>query len=115
MVLWRDKEIRVQANLVPRFLWTTASIDVFWGDACILRTGGKLKLTGSHRTSFTNGGSEHQAELSWGIARERSFPFRLSIDGAAVAESTVLVRNWNMVYIPVLTIIALLFLLFRIL
>ncbi len=26
---WGDKAIEVRARLVPRFLWTTASIDVF--------------------------------------------------------------------------------------
>jgi hypothetical protein len=114
MALWRDKEVRVQAKLVPRFLWTTASIDVFLGDACILRTGGQLKLRGSYRASFYNGGSEHQADLSWGFARQRSFPYRLSIDGANVSESSVLVRNSSMGFVPVIIIAALLLLLFGI-
>ena len=111
--MWRDKEIRVQAKLVPRFLWTTASIDVFLGDACILRTGGQLKLRGSQCASFNNGGSEHRAELSWGIARQRSFPYRLSIDGAAVNESTVFIGNWSMAFVPAIIFAAVLLLLFE--
>ena len=115
MISWRDKEVRVQARLLPRFLWTTASIDVFLGERCILRTGGQLKLKGSHGASFSNGDSEHQAELSWGYARQHAFPYRLSIDGTPVSESQVFVRNWSMGFIPVIIIGALLFLFFGIL
>src|SRR2546426_11480508 len=65
MISWRNKPVRVRARLVPRFFWTTASIDVFLEDKCILRTGGQFKFTGSHSASFTDGRSEHQADLTW--------------------------------------------------
>lgn len=109
MISWRGKTVRVQAGYVPRFLWTTASIDVFWGDQCILRTGGQLKITGSHSTSFSDGGSEHQIELSWGQSRNFRFPYQLRIDGVTVDDSHVHVENWQMMSIPALIIVALLF------
>ncbi len=111
-VSWQGKTVRVQARYVSRFLWTTASIDVFWGDQCILRTGGQLKVTGSYSTSFREGGSEHQIELSWGQSRNFRFPYQLRIDGVIVDDSQVQVENWQMMSIPALIIVALLFLFF---
>ena len=109
MVFWRDKIIRVEASSVPRFLWATASIDVFLGEQCILRTGGQPALKGSYSTVFQDGGTEHQAELSWGYIRQHQFPYKLHIDGALIVESQVFVRNWQLGFIPVLIITALLF------
>jgi len=111
-ISWQGKTVRVQARYVLRYLWTTASIDVFWGDQCVLRTGGQLKVTGSYSTSFRDGGSEHQIELSWGQSRNFRFPYQLRIDGVTVDDSHVQVENWQMMSIPALIIVALLFLLF---
>jgi hypothetical protein len=112
MISWQGRTVRVQARYVPRFLWTTASIDVFLGDQCILRTGGQLKLTGSYATSFRDGGSEHQVELSWGHSSNFHFPYQLRIDGAIVDDSQVHVENWYMIGIPSIIIVALMFLFF---
>jgi hypothetical protein len=108
MISWQGKTVRVQARYVPRFLWMTASIDVFVGDQCVLRTGGQLKRTGSHSTSFSEGGSEHQIELRWGHSRNFSFPYQLRIDGVTVDDSHVHVENWCMMIIPAFIIVALL-------
>jgi len=47
IIRWQDSAVDVQARLDPRFLWSTASIDVFLDEECIFRTGGQLKATGS--------------------------------------------------------------------
>jgi len=94
IIRWQDSAVDVQARLVPRFLWSTASIDVFLGEQCILRTGGQLKATGSHSATFTHSGSTHTAELSWGYGLLFSFPYKLRIDGAPVSEARVRVQNW---------------------
>jgi hypothetical protein len=94
LITWQGDQVDVQARLIPRFLWTTASIDVFLNGECILRTGGQMKITGSHSVSFTHAGSEHTVELSWGVGWLLSFPYQLRIDGSLVSDSRVSVRNW---------------------
>jgi hypothetical protein len=94
VIKWQDSTVDVQARLVPRFLWSTASIDVFLGEQCILRTGGKLKATGSHSATFTYSGSTHTAELSWGVGFLLWFPYKLRIDGTPVSAARVYVQNW---------------------
>jgi hypothetical protein len=106
MSSWRDKTIRVQARLVPRFLWTTASIEVFLEDQRIVRTGGQFKMTGSHSSTFAEGGLEHQAVLSWGQVRRHRFPYQFQIDGVIIDDAHVVVENWRMGYIPAFLIIA---------
>ena len=94
---WQGRVVEVKARLVPRFLWNTASIDVFLDGQCILRTGGKLNLTGSHSATFDHSGSTHTAEVSWGFSGfSFSFPYRLQIDGVPVVTSRVHVENWWM-------------------
>ena len=62
VVEWQGSPIRVEARLIPRFLWTTASIDVFVGQQCVLRTGGQMKATGSHsETAIHCGGAPDPA------------------------------------------------------
>src|SRR5215470_4947752 len=93
---WQGSAVAVRARLVLRFLWTTASIDVFLEDQCILNTGGQMKFTGSHSARFSRSGKTHTAELSWGVGLLRWFPYRLHIDGASVSEARVFVENWAM-------------------
>jgi hypothetical protein len=108
---WHGCAVEVTARLVPRYLWTTASIDVFLGGRCILRTGGQMKIWGSHSAEFHHDGEPHTAELSWDIERHRRFPYVLLIDGAKIAVSEVPVRNVAMLVIPVLILPTLLVLL----
>lgn len=101
-IKWQGSPVDVQARLVPRYLWNTASVDVFLDGQRILRTGGQFKFTGSYSTTFTHAGSTHKAELSWGLCSlSFSFPYRLRIDGAPVVDSRVRIRNW-----PVALIVA---------
>jgi hypothetical protein len=87
VIKWQGSAVDVQARLVPRYLWNTASVDVFLDGQRILRTGGQFKFTGSYSTTFTRAGSTHKAELSWGLCGlSFSFPYRLQIDGAPVAD-----------------------------
>jgi len=112
-VKWQDSKLDVQAQLIPRFLWTTASIDVFLGGQCILRTGRRMKFTGSHSTTFTHSGSIHTAELSWGRSGlSWSFPYQLRIDGVPVADSSVHVRNWPLGLIAGILLAAVLVMIF---
>jgi hypothetical protein len=112
MISWGDKIIRVQAIRVPRFLWTTASIEVFLGDECILRTGGQFKMTSSYSASFVDGISEHRAVLCWKRPRRYHIPYQLQIDGVTMDDAQVGVKNWAMGYIPAFFIVASVFLLF---
>src|SRR4051812_5646653 len=108
MSAWRDKPVRVTARYIPRFLWTTASIDVFLRDQCILRTGGQAKVTGEHSSSFKHGDEEHKTELKWGLSRGFGFPYQLRIDGVLIEDSVVRVENQVMIFIPAFIIVALL-------
>jgi hypothetical protein len=109
MTSWQGKVVSVRAHYVPRFVWTTASIDVYLDDRCILRTGGQLKLTGSHSTTFTDGGTEHRMELTWGGSGGFRFPYQLRIDGVLVADAHVAIENWGMIFIPATLIVLPLF------
>ena len=113
MISWQNKSVRVEARTVPRFMWTTASIDVYLGEECVLRTGGKVDFKGTYSTSFNFDGSEHRADLTWGLCRQRHFPYQLRIDGRLIDESRVQVKNFQLVYIPVSIVIALLFVFIR--
>lgn len=114
-IQWHGSIVEVTARLIPRFLWTTASIDVFLDGSCILRTGGQLKITGSSSAEFYHGGSVHHVELSWGQADLRSFPYQLQIDGAKVAVSRVFVQNWRLVFLALWIPVALLLILMALL
>jgi hypothetical protein len=110
-VQWQGSTIEVQARLVPRFLWTTASIDVFVGEQCVLRTGGRMKLIGCCSQTFAHSGAEHVAEVSWGGGLLYSFPYQARIDGVVVKEGRVRVQNWAWGLILPLVLIGLLALL----
>src|SRR5438034_342849 len=56
---WNGSRLAVTAKLVPRYLWQTASIDVFLDEQCILRTGGQFKFVGSHASEFVYRGTTH--------------------------------------------------------
>jgi hypothetical protein len=91
---WNDHRIDVRAALVPKFLWSTASIDVYLDGVRILRTGGKLRPTGLVETSFTDANGTHQVALTWGVGWLFAFPFVLYIDGEMIANARVRVSNW---------------------
>lgn len=106
-ITWQGKAVSVRANYIPRFLWTTASIDVFLDGRCVFRTGGQLKSIGSHAAIFNDGGFEHRMELKWGRSRDFCFPYELYIDGVLAGKSQVRVENQHLILIPALLIIAL--------
>jgi hypothetical protein len=97
---WNGCAIEVTARLIPRFLWSTASIDVFLDGRCILRTGGQLGFTGSSWAVFHHARSLHKVELSWERAIGHAFPYRLTIDDDEVAASLVFVENLAFFVIP---------------
>jgi hypothetical protein len=101
-IRWHGSEVEVKARIVPRYGWTTASIDVFLDGRCILQTGGQKKVTGSSWAEFDHAGSKHFAELSWGMARGLQFPYVLRIDDAKIALSEVPVENPGLSVLPAL-------------
>jgi hypothetical protein len=103
-VSWRGKAVQVRASPVPRFLWMSASIDVYLDGECVFRTGGKIQSAGSHRATARIGGSEHQIEVTWGRPHNLVFPYQLRIDGERVTESQVEVENQQMMLIPLFII-----------
>jgi hypothetical protein len=114
IIEWQGNKVNVQARLVPRYLWNTASIDVFLDGQCILQTGGQLKLNGSHSATFTHSGSPHTAELSWSSSGlSFSFPYQLRIDGVPVAASRVNVQNWPIGLIVTFLVVATVFAIIR--
>ena len=97
---WNGSKLTVQSSLIPKILWQTASINAFLDGKCILKTGGKLKFTGSHSTQFEHDGKNHEATLSWGLPGFRSFPVEIKIDGQSILKSRVFTSNWPLAYIP---------------
>jgi len=92
---WGDDEVSVSAAVVPRYLWHLASIDVYLGNRCVLRTGGVLKATGETTAEFEHKGKQHSLKLAWGRMRwPHSFPIAVSIDSIQVLESRVPVGGW---------------------
>jgi hypothetical protein len=108
---WHGSTIEVTARIVPRYLWTTASIDVFLDGRCILRTGGQMRIIGSSSAEFHHDGSVHTAELSWENVHDRGFirpgfPYQLRIDGTKVAVAEVAVENPGLILIPLLVLVS---------
>ena len=108
-VLWEGSTVEVRAQLIPRYGWTTASIDVYLDGRCILKTGGQMKAVGSSTAEFQHGGAAHTAELSWGHARMEhayglTFPYQLFFDGGKIAVSEVRVENPASAFNPLLII-----------
>lgn len=91
---WNSTAVEVTARMIPRYAWTTASIDVAIGGNTILETGGVLKVVGAHVGPFEFHGVKHSVEITWGEATLRSFPFRLFIDGFPLLASSVPIANW---------------------
>jgi hypothetical protein len=114
-IQWHGSAVEVTARLIPRFLWTTASIDVFIDGECVLETGGQLKITGSSSAEFFHGGRVHQVELSWGRGSLEGFPYQLSIDGSKVAVSRVLVQNRDHIVLALVIPVALMLILMALL
>ena len=106
-IQWHGSTVEVTARLIPRFLWTTASIDVFIDGECVLRTGGQLKIIGSSSTEFFHRGRVHQVELSWGMGSLEGFPYQLWIDGSKVAVSRVLIQNRDHIVLALVIPVAL--------
>jgi len=71
------------------------------------KTGGQLKLTGSHTSQFAHAGTSHEVTLSWGHASLRSFPIEVHIDGHPILKSRVFNRNWPLSLCPWVVVAAL--------
>jgi hypothetical protein len=81
---------------------------VYLADECILRTGGVLKMTGSHRNSFIHNNESHTAEITWGYARGLSLPYQLYLDGQEIVNAKIVPRNWPAAFIPVVAFLVVL-------
>jgi hypothetical protein len=96
---WHGSHLEVSARAVPRYLWSTVSIDVLIDGAPVLRTGGQFRARGSVSSEFRHDGEWHTANLSWGTVGQNGFPFMLRIDGDIVLASEVAVENLHFVLI----------------
>lgn len=102
MTRWKDCDLEVRAEVVPRYCWTTVSIDVYLNDLCILRTGGVLRIEGAQTQTFRHKNETHALELSWrSPLLGMSFPYRLSIDGRPIVTGKVYPRNWPLLLTPI--------------
>jgi len=59
-----------------------------------------MKFTGGSSARFEHSGTSHEIELTWGRARLRWFPIKISIDGETVADSKVFIDNWPLALWP---------------
>lgn len=101
---WNREAVKVTARVVPKYAFTTASIDVEVGDRLVLATGGVLKFVGSQTRTYERNGKIHTVEVNWGVGKFRSFPVTLLIDGELLFDSNVKVSNWWVMYWPLLAI-----------
>lgn len=97
---WEGGNIEVRARLVPKFLWTTGSIDVFLNGVRIVSSGGKFKISTTTRAEFNHHGSQHTVELQARSARVGTFPYKLLIDGVLIADSEVFIDNPRILLLP---------------
>jgi len=97
---WVGVPVLVTSRFISRYAWTTATIEVAVNGRSILSTGGVMKITGSTTTTFEHNGTRHEAKLSWGRGSVFSFPVKLEIDGALVADSRVGLSNWWLAFWP---------------
>lgn len=72
-----------------------------------------MKATGSQVATFSRSGTEHRAELSWGVNRFWGFPYQLRIDGAPVADARVRAQNWPLGFFLAALLAAALMLIFH--
>jgi hypothetical protein len=104
MASWQGSEIEVKAEVVPRYLWTTASIDVYLDGARVLRTGGVWRLRDSRTIDFHRNGVTHTLTLRWkSPSRGMDFAYVVSIGGQDILDSTVRPTNWPMFFVPYAT------------
>ena len=99
---WNGASVQVTSRIISRYAWTTATIDVSINGNTVLRTGGVMKISGDSTATFEHERTPHKAVLRWRKGSFRSFPFRLEIDGALVADSRVSVSNWWMAWWPLM-------------
>jgi hypothetical protein len=91
---WETQPVLVSARLVPRYLWTTASIDVTVGSRRVLATGGVMKMASTCNAEFDHGDCLHRVALTWSAPHQGSFPITVAIDGQVVANTCVQLRRW---------------------
>jgi hypothetical protein len=106
MPAWQNSELDVRAEVLPKYFFTTVSIDVYLDGLCILRTEGVLKFSGTQTTAFKRADGNHLLELVWqspGLGID--FSYGLSVDGQPVIErSRVRPRNWPFLFIPAIAL-----------
>jgi hypothetical protein len=107
--VWNGVPVIITCRLIKRYVWTTASIDIWVDGNLVLRSGGVLRITGSRTESFYFDTATHEATLAWRAGRLLSFPFKLVIDGTVVVESRVFIENWWLLFWPLYLAIGLVF------
>jgi len=92
---WHGHRIVVEAYKLARRAWITTSIDVLVDGNPVLKSGGKVQLTGTCSEIFRQQDGDHSVDLSWGNSFwGASFPVTLTIDGVEICSGRVRVRRW---------------------
>lgn len=105
-LFWQNGKLTVTARMTPKYLWTTASIDVYLDEKCILKTRGQRATRGTKINDFQYNGRSHVVELSWTPPRNGLFyPFRLAIDQQIIDSAEVYIRNWPLAIVGALLIV----------
>lgn len=103
---WNGRPVEVTSWLIPRFLWQTASSDVYIDQQCVLKTCGPLKSVGGSKAIFEHSGAVHTMDLTWGRPNLRSFPIEVTIDGSRLPSARVITGNWPLAFWPVVAALA---------
>ena len=103
---WHDSDVVVTMELVPRYCWMTATVDVHVAKQCILRSGGVLKERGQSTVNFRHDGKDHVADLVWKTERDIAVSYKLLLDGELVMSSKIHPRNWALCLVPLAILIA---------
>ncbi len=119
------RQVTIQARLVPKFLWFTASIEALVDGKCVAASGGSFRLSGTATGSFEDAsGRSHELVLEWssfsGGFLERdtrllpALSYSLIVDGKTVSGGAVIVRNrWMIAAGPALVMAVVMFYLGR--
>ena len=92
----------VRGRLVPRRLFTTASLDVWIDGCCVLRSGGVPQAGGRVEADVELNDGAHVVALAWGTAKGAAFPVVVTLDGVVVEERDVEIDNtWLLLVFPV--------------
>lgn len=107
---WNGHCIRVQSALVPRYFWTSASVDAYVDQSCVIKTGGVFRFSGIETGDLNDRGKNHVMQMAWNVGgRDLAVRYELAIDGHVLLKSRVFPRNWPLLIFPLAGLLLLVF------